>query len=209
MIAGGLIASVAQSHHAPVATDEVVLLLSLAGWTLVWASLFWLIYMALEPGVRRLWPHTLITWTRLISGRVRDPLVGRDLLVGVAIGVTVVALRFAFTNEPLPNCLLWPALESLRSARHFLAMVVVSLLEAPEYALAGLFFVLIARAVVRNTLMAAVLLAVLATDHKRGHGSGFLGFSRCMPCCWDSSQRRFCCVWDCSHGPPPYWSRCC
>ena len=70
------------------------------------------------------------------------------------------SLRFAFTNEPLPNFLLWPALESLRSARHLLAVLVVSLLEAPEYALAGLFFVLIARAVVRNTLVAAILMAV-------------------------------------------------
>jgi serine/threonine-protein kinase len=162
VIAGGLLASVAQSHHAPVATDELVLLLSLAGWTLMWASLFWLVYMALEPGVRQLWPHTLITWTRLIAGRARDPLVGRDLLVGVAVGVTLVALRFAFTNEPVPNYLLWPALESLRSSRHFLAMLLVSLLEAPEYALAGFFFLLIVRTLVKNTLVAAILVGVLS-----------------------------------------------
>jgi hypothetical protein len=165
---GGLVAMVCQAHHAPVATEEVVVILSLAGWTLVWTSLFWLIYVALEPGVRRLWPDTLITWTRLMSGRVRDPLIGRDLLVGVAVGVTLVAVRFAFTNDLRPNYLLLPALESLRSARHFLGVFAVTVVEAPEYGLALLFFVLIVRALVRNTLVAAVLNAVLAVPFTSG-----------------------------------------
>jgi len=44
----------------------------------------WIIYLALEPFARRNWPHMLISWTRALSGRWRDPLVGRDLLVGAA-----------------------------------------------------------------------------------------------------------------------------
>jgi len=47
----------------------------------------WLFYIALEPYVRRTWPETLVSWNRLLSGRFRDPLVGRDLLVGVLFGV--------------------------------------------------------------------------------------------------------------------------
>lgn len=49
--------------------------------------LLWLFYIALEPYVRRLWPQTLISWNRLLAGRFRDPLVGRDLLVGATLGV--------------------------------------------------------------------------------------------------------------------------
>ena len=45
-------------------------------------ALAWLLYMALEPYVRRNLPHTLIGWTRLLAGRVRDPMVGRDVLIG-------------------------------------------------------------------------------------------------------------------------------
>ena len=44
-------------------------------------------YLALEPVMRRRCPHRLTAWTRLTSGRWRDPLVGRDVLIGVLIGV--------------------------------------------------------------------------------------------------------------------------
>lgn len=51
-------------------------------------ALSWLFYMALEPYVRKLWPQTIISWSRLIGGRVRDPLVGRDVLFGILLGIT-------------------------------------------------------------------------------------------------------------------------
>lgn len=35
----------------------------------------WLMYMALEPYVRRRWPDMLIGWSRLLAGDYRDPLV--------------------------------------------------------------------------------------------------------------------------------------
>jgi hypothetical protein len=56
---------------------------------LFFASLFWVIYVALEPYIRRRWPGMLISWSRLLSGRFRDSLVGRDLLIGVAAGIAI------------------------------------------------------------------------------------------------------------------------
>jgi serine/threonine-protein kinase len=50
-------------------------------------------YLALEPVVRKRWPWRLVGWSRLLAGRVRDPLVGRDVLVGLAAG-TVLTLGF-------------------------------------------------------------------------------------------------------------------
>jgi hypothetical protein len=47
----------------------------------------WLVYLALEPHLRRIWPDTMIGWSRLLAGRVRDPLVGRDVLVGVLVAI--------------------------------------------------------------------------------------------------------------------------
>jgi serine/threonine-protein kinase len=44
----------------------------------------WAVYLAAEPVARRYWPHTLIAWTRVLSGRIRDGIVGRDLLIGGA-----------------------------------------------------------------------------------------------------------------------------
>ena len=51
--------------------------------------LMWTVYVALEPFVRRHWPQTMIAWTTLLSGRVRDPIVGRDVLFGVALGTAL------------------------------------------------------------------------------------------------------------------------
>jgi hypothetical protein len=47
----------------------------------------WMLYMAVEPWVRRHWPQAIISWSRLLSGQTRDPLVGRDILFGVLLGL--------------------------------------------------------------------------------------------------------------------------
>jgi hypothetical protein len=62
------------------------LAIALLGATFVWTA-----YLAIEPYVRRLWPQALITWTRMLEGRLRDPLVGRDLLIGAVGGIAVMA----------------------------------------------------------------------------------------------------------------------
>lgn len=63
---------------------------------LLWGGTVWVLYLAIEPYVRRYWPQALISWTRVLSGRWRDPLVGRDVLYGAVLGVLfcdVFALR--------------------------------------------------------------------------------------------------------------------
>jgi serine/threonine-protein kinase len=47
----------------------------------------WVLYIALEPHLRRVWPETMIGWSRLLAGHGRDPLVGRDVLVAVLVAV--------------------------------------------------------------------------------------------------------------------------
>jgi len=51
------------------------------------SAAIWMLYVALEPYVRRNWPHAIISWSRLVGGSLRDPLVGRDILWGVLLGV--------------------------------------------------------------------------------------------------------------------------
>jgi serine/threonine-protein kinase len=50
-------------------------------------SVLWVCYVALEPFVRRHKPHLLVSWTRLLTGGIADPLVGRDVLLGALLGV--------------------------------------------------------------------------------------------------------------------------
>ena len=55
--------------------------------SLLLTGLIWLLYIALEPYVRRRWPETMISWSRVLGGGFRDPLVGRDILIGVLGGL--------------------------------------------------------------------------------------------------------------------------
>ncbi len=56
---------------------------------------YWLVYLALEPWVRRYWPQTMITWSRVVAGKWTDPVVGRDLLFGTLLKVIVYSLIIA------------------------------------------------------------------------------------------------------------------
>ena len=75
------------ARHTDSAATFVDRSLDELGLALVDALLIWLAYLALEPMVRKRWPEGLVGWTRLLAGRWRDPLVGRDVLVGLTSGV--------------------------------------------------------------------------------------------------------------------------
>ena len=53
----------------------------------LWRGLaVWVMALAVEPYIRRHWPRMLISSSRILAGRVRDPLVGREILVGTIFG---------------------------------------------------------------------------------------------------------------------------
>jgi serine/threonine-protein kinase len=52
-------------------------------------------YIALEPYVRRHWPQLLISWSRMLAGEFRDPMVGRDVLVGGLLGLAHTAAIYS------------------------------------------------------------------------------------------------------------------
>jgi serine/threonine-protein kinase len=74
------------ANHVP-SLAEILGVAYALGWALFWAGFFWTYYVALEPYVRRRWPQSMIAWSRLLGGGVRDPVMGGDLLIGVACGV--------------------------------------------------------------------------------------------------------------------------
>jgi serine/threonine-protein kinase len=61
----------------------------IGSWAGFCALLIAAFYAAIEPYVRRHWPRMLIAWSRLLDGRWRDPLVGRDVLIGAALAMAV------------------------------------------------------------------------------------------------------------------------
>ena len=74
-----------RSHFAAGIQIFGYMILAIAG-ALLWSGAMWMLYLAIEPWIRRNWPQAIISWTRLISGQLRDPVVGRDILFGVAFG---------------------------------------------------------------------------------------------------------------------------
>jgi hypothetical protein len=77
-------------HHTTAPLGEVSQLPLVLGHGGSLALLYGLCYLALEPGVRRRWPWRITSWNRLLDGRLRDPMVGRDLLIGLAFGAAVL-----------------------------------------------------------------------------------------------------------------------
>jgi hypothetical protein len=69
--------------------------------SLLQSGRLWIVYLALEPTVRRFWPDGLISWTRVVSGDWRDPLVGWHVLAGVACGVVLNGTLELFRLSPL------------------------------------------------------------------------------------------------------------
>ena len=54
-------------------------------WACLSAAFLWMMYVALEPIARRRMPAILISWNRMLAGNFRDPMIGRDLLAGIAM----------------------------------------------------------------------------------------------------------------------------
>ena len=136
--------------------------------SLINAAILWLLYMAVEPYVRRYSADILMSWNRLLSGRFRDPRVGRDILVGIVAGLGLAIVAAAVTLVPPMLGYPPPALrnmnpEFLISTRRALA----ALLRLPPNSLMNgmaitLTFALI-RMAVKRTGIATVLTIVVGT----------------------------------------------
>jgi Protein kinase domain len=98
LFALGVVVFALEAHHLADRSLEMGLLGREAGSALLFACTLWVFYLALEPYVRRFWPRTLISWTRLLTTGPKDPLVGRDILLGMAWGA---AITFLFLISPI------------------------------------------------------------------------------------------------------------
>ena len=77
-------------HYVPRPGYTEVLLGEL-GIPLFLSVLTWIGYMAVEPYARRSWPKLMVSWQRLLNGRFRDPLVGREILLGSLAAAALTA----------------------------------------------------------------------------------------------------------------------
>ena len=67
----------------------VLLLYRTIGDELLWTGTLLLAYVALEPALRARWPHSIVTWNRVLAGHWKDAQVGSHILVGAAVGIAI------------------------------------------------------------------------------------------------------------------------
>ena len=147
-------------HHTPNLSELGFFLESLA-WGLAWSCFLWVLYIALEPYVRRRWPATLVSWSRLLAGGFRDPLVGRDVLVGCLVGAFATLLSRVAWFVPswlgeLPSQPMTGLQLQFLGARTILAAISGRLIVLLFVALAFLFVLFLMRVFLRKEWAAAV-----------------------------------------------------
>ncbi len=94
----GLVAWACFAHFVPT-DDSAKLLGNELAFALLDAAIYFVLYLALEPALRSRWPHSIITWNRVLTGRWRDAQVWAHVLIGAAVGVliwTLDAARLAY-----------------------------------------------------------------------------------------------------------------
>lgn len=140
------------------------LVLNMGSWILN-AAMVWLLYMALEPAVRARWPQSIITWSRILSGRVNDPRVGAEVLFGMILGISFI-LMFLTRNylairqgRPPDTTSLWP----LIGTRFALGNITDLVYEAVQAGLIIIFLLFGLRLLLRRDYLAAVAAALLGT----------------------------------------------
>jgi hypothetical protein len=121
----------------------------------------WAVYLAAEPFVRRYWPQTLISWTRVLSGRFRDGIVGRDLLIGGATALLwwmMSAARRMLNPEFQPNM---PSTDLLISFRGALREYLENIPSVVWVALVLFFAIFLLRLLLRSDWVAGAAFTVL------------------------------------------------
>lgn len=154
------------AHHVSTSAEIVLFILALSV-SLFFGMLTWLLYAAVEPHVRRHWPHTLISWSRMLAGNLKDPVFARDVLVGTLFGLASAVLEQiqpiveAGLGKPpmrpmgLSNAI---ALEGMRAS---VATVLYQASASFSSALLIFFLFFILRLIFKRGWLAAALLALL------------------------------------------------
>ncbi|HEX8249703.1 MAG TPA: serine/threonine-protein kinase [Pyrinomonadaceae bacterium] len=176
-----------QTHHVA-SPDEVGLFLTGLQTGLFWSCFVGLMYLSFEPYLRKYAPERVISWNRLLAGDWRNPLVGRDILIGGAAGLAVIVLgslrHFVpvwFFGEPplIPHGISNPGGAALLGIRGFpvlfLNQITASLVLAFMVSFLILFFTLLLRRKSFGYAAFWLLLSAFAVTNDIGAGRPLSG----------------------------------
>ena len=155
-------------HHVPSMVEELQAMPVAFGSSLLTAALGALLYLAVEPYVRRRMPELMIGWARLLEGRLRDPRVGRDVLIGAVFGAASAMIIHVSNALPrwVPIVGQTPVPSNLRmleSGAHTVAALVLLSETALLRGLTFFFILFLLRLVVRSERWAMIAAMALFT----------------------------------------------
>lgn len=177
------VARLFRASHVSSFGDEIWILIRVFSAPALWAMVVWLVYIALEPYARRRWPQMLISWKRLLGGTFGDPLVGRDLLLGVVVGSflslnSVVEFQIpAWFGQAALYPHPWLKGATLASLTDVGFRIFVNGFSSVLWAMIYLFTLVLLRLLLRNNALAATVWCVLWA---------FPGMTEGLPFVWAS-----------------------
>ena len=126
------------------------------------AGMIWVLYLALEPWVRRRWPHTMISWSRYTTRGIRDPLVGRDLLYGAGCGALWGVLRVLerAVRGGQPS---FPSLNALLGVRYEVAQMLNAVPDALSSSMIFFLMLFLLRVLLRKQWIAAAVFVAITS----------------------------------------------
>jgi len=146
------------------------------------AAMIWVLYIALEPAVGARWPHSILTWSRLLAGRWQDTQVAAHVLYGALVGLIITAFFLVSQWVETSRGFIGAAAggDAGVRARYFMAHVLGNARGAAEFGLIVVFVIFCFRIVFRKDWIASIAAAVLFTlgesDTWKGNLLDFLFF---------------------------------
>ncbi len=140
-----------------------------------------LTYISFEPFVRRRWPQTIVSWSRVLVGGFRDPLVGRDLLFGSLIGVVLMLIQYfglllyhlagltvvRVSTDPI----------TLAGGRYMAGQFLFLVVDTLNKSLGILFLIFLGRTLLRKQWLTAVIVVVsLAAMYAPNEPNGWIAW---------------------------------
>jgi serine/threonine-protein kinase len=156
----GLLAWIGTVH--PVADESMIpfFFSNCATW-LMWGAVLALMYIALEPLVRARWPHSIVTWSRLLAGRWLDAQVNSHILIGATVGAAVWVAAQGLGDWQNPGMDTLSGINSALGTRHWLAAHAIVMEGSLFFGLVVFFSICGLRRIVRKDVPAAIMAALL------------------------------------------------
>jgi predicted Ser/Thr protein kinase len=156
----GFVAWIGTVHPVPDESMIPFFFANCAAW-LMWGATLALLYIALEPLVRARWPHSIVTWSRLLAGRWLDAQVGSHILIGAAVGAVVWVAAEWVSDWQAGGLVPLGGLASSLGTRQWLAAFANNMQGALFFGLLVFFAICGLRRMVKRDVLAAILAALL------------------------------------------------